>query len=70
MPLLERSERELFESLMRLEVFVGRPSSFQATIQKTAAKVGVNGKFVRHKFLNVLPANINNPFTVTALKNK
>jgi len=56
--LVESSKPELFESLLRSEVLVGRPSACLSLMQKTASKVGVGDEFVRHKFLNSLPSNI------------
>jgi len=56
--LVESSKPEIFESLLRSEELVGRPSACLSVLQKTAAKVGIGEDFVRHKFLNSLPANI------------
>jgi len=56
--LVERSKPEIFESLLRTEQLVGKPSVCLSVMQRTASKVGVGDEFIRHKFLNSLPASI------------
>jgi len=56
--LVESSKPEIFESLLRTEQLVGRPSACLSVIQRAAEKVGVGNDFVRHKFLNSLPPTI------------
>jgi len=56
--LVESSKPEIFESLLRTEQLVGRPSACLSVIQRAAEKVGVGHDFVRHKFLNSLPSAI------------
>ena len=56
--LVEKSKPELFESLLSTQVLTGRPSACLATLQSTAQKVGVGDEFIRHKFLQSLPASI------------
>ena len=56
--LVERTKPELFESLLAAESLTGRPSACLSKLLQTAAQTGVGEDFVRHKFIQLLPANI------------
>lgn len=55
---VEKSKPELFESLITEYTLTGRPSIYLSQLRTTAGKVGVGDDFVRHKFMQSLPATI------------
>ena len=56
--LVEKSKPELFNSLTASHKIVGRPSTFLQELKNTADKVGVGDDFVRHRFLQAVPASL------------
>ena len=56
--LVERSRPELFERLLTPDILTGRPSTCLQSLQRTADQVGVGDAFIRHKFIQSMPANI------------
>ena len=66
---VEKSKPELFNSLTATHKIMGRPSTFLQDLRNTADKVGVGDDFVRHRFLQSVPASISPVLTAQTTLN-